>query len=158
MNPKDHFVSLRRDMGRVIWSGLQLQPEVDIRFRIEQIGLNRREGQRIIRCLLARPGITISLDPLREFSLSVLGSDYSNLETEEAEMVAVSQYVTGIRATVRDSGIELSMELPEQPQLFWLAAGIEGRWDWFVNPRELPDVAALMAARTVNELFRQAAA
>ncbi len=156
MNKIDAFVSLRRDMGHVLWSGLQLQPEVDIRFTMERI--RTIDGLRVIRAIMSRPGVVTNLDSRRDFDLSALGNDYDNLETPEAEMMVASNHVTDIRASVKDTGIELVLQLPEQPQVFWLAAGIEGRWDWFVNPRELPDVAAaLSASRRVSDFQRQAA-
>lgn len=153
---KDPFISLRADMSHALWSGPQLQPEVDIRFHIEPI--RSVDGLRIIRATMVRPGIVISLDPRREFDITALGSDYANLESRGAEMMVVSRHITDIRAAVKENGIELVMQLSEQPQVFWLAAGIEGRWDWFVNPREMPDVAtALAASRRVSDFLQQAA-
>lgn len=157
MNKKDPFVSLRRDMGHALWSGLQLHPGVDIRFTMERI--RSVAGLRIIRAIMfLRPGIIASLDSRREFDINVLGDDYADLETPEAEMMVVSRHVTDIRASVKENGIELVLELPEQPQVFSLAAGIEGRWDWFVNPREMSEVATvLFTPRRVSDFPQQAA-
>lgn len=148
MNKDDSFVSLRRDMGHVLWSGLSLHQEVDVRFVME-----RRSSTRLIRAYMTRPGHSIDLNTLRELSIAALSSDYANLETEGAEMMVVARHIGRARASVVENCIELVLELPEQPQHFLLNAGIEGRWDWFLNPRELPDpLVALSLSRRVGDM------
>ncbi len=133
-------VSVLRDMGHVVWSGCRLCPGVDISFWAEKLpGI---KSHRHIRARLVRPEETpVVADwfSQQHFDLAMLGRDYLNLETEVMEMMVIARHVTNL-AIVPDEegpGVSLILTLPGSEQRFRLNVGIVGRWDWFINPREM---------------------
>ncbi len=132
---KEDRVSLRADLpNSLLWSGLPLQPEVDMVLWMERLHIP--STSRIIRAALVKPGLQLPLQSFRDFNLEVLGGDYLHLETVGQEMMVVGQYVTGISAFAEPNKIRLLVKVADEELVFVGATGIVGRWDWLVNPAE----------------------
>lgn len=132
---KEDRVSLRADLpNSLLWSGLPLQPEVDMVLWMERLRIP--STSRIIRAALVKPGLQLPLQSFRDFNLEALGDDYLHLETVGREMVVVGQYVTNIRAFAEPNKIKFLVNVADEELVFVGTTGIVGRWDWLVNPAE----------------------
>ena len=153
---KEDLVSLRRDLPGVFWSGLPLQPEVDMVMWVERLA----EHSRLIHARLIRPGDVVDLSTRRDFNLEALGSDYLHLETIGQEMMVIARHITLVSACAGDPGATVVLKIAGQEVLFELSAGIMGRWDWLVNPNDVPMGIKMpfLAPCRLDQLFQQAAA
>lgn len=148
-------VSLCGDLSHLLWSGIPLRPEVDLVFSLQRLA----GDSRLIHARLVRPGIRAELNTRQDFELGQLGQEYTRLETPEAEMMVIAKHFVGISTRAEQTWIMVTVTLMNgNEQLFQLQAGIEGRWDWFVDPREMREGSVLHIPRPVGEIRQQAAA
>lgn len=137
MDKKDPFVSLRRNMGHTLWTGIRLRSETDIQFRLDPFA----NGCRLIRLRLVKPdGSTVAFTTGSSFEMSVLGKDYERLESIGADLVVITRCVGKIAASMEsDGGVLLRVTIMDEEQLFRLYAKEPdmpqiNRWDWFQDP------------------------
>ena len=154
MRKNDFFVSLRRDMPHVLWSGIQLRPEADLQFRLELFS-----GEcRLIRLQLVRAdGASVALVTGSSFEMGSLGKDHERLETLAADLVVITRCVSKIWANMEpDGGVLLHLDVLGNEQLFKLYAREDGhlivdRWDWFVDPTLVVGSIPIHVARPICE-------
>ncbi len=164
IDKKDPCISLRSDMGHVLWTGIQLRPEADIQFRLEPFS----NGCRLIRLRLVRPDGKVAVFTTgSSFEMNVLGKDFERLETLGADLVAITRCVTNIRSSMASqSDMLLGLTIMDDEQLFRLYTNEPGqprieRWDWFADPEQSSGVYGnipIHVPRPVADLSRQAAA
>lgn len=155
MPKKEDIVSLRRDLSALLWSGIPLQSSVDMLLWCERL----TQHSRLIHARLVQPGRGIDMAPRGDFNLESLGHDYLHLETVGQEMMVIAQHATRISARTADAGMFVTLDVEGQRILFVLSAGIMGRWDWFMNPAEVPGVTMpFVTPCRVSDLYRQQAA
>ncbi len=137
MDKKDPFVSLRRDMGHALWTGIRLRPETDIQFRLDPFA----NGCRLIRVRLVKPdGGIAAFTTGSSFEMSSLGKDHERLESISADLVVITRCVSKIAASMEpDGGVLLRVTIMDDEQLFRLYAKEPDmpqidRWDWFQDP------------------------
>ena len=158
----DSFVSLRSDMGHVLWRGIRLRPEVDMQFRLDSFS----NECRLIRVGLVKPdGSIVTFTTGSSFDISTLGKDHERLETIGSDLVVITCYVSQIEANMEsDGGVLLRIHIMDDQQLFRLYAkepdrSPVDRWDWFVDPnREYANGIPIHVPRPVNDEPRQQAA
>lgn len=137
MMTENASVSLRANMGHALWTGIWLQPDTDIEFRLEPF----LQSCRLIRLRLVKPdGSGVSLATGSSFEMSTLGRDCEHLETLGADLVTITRCVSRIAASMEpDGGVLLRVTILDDEQLFRLYAKEPGRcqvdrWEWFQDP------------------------
>lgn len=137
---KEDLISLRRDMGHVLWSGLRLQDGVDIEFRIRRYG--EHTISRLISVKLVKGDRAVDLVTGGLFEMDALGADYTRLESLGAELAVISRLTDGIQASMDGTGVLLRVDIQGIDCRFMLYAEQEGRlfvdrFEWFVDPSEM---------------------
>lgn len=131
-------VSLRKDLPKsVTWSGIPLQSGVDMMFWVE--GRPEQGTTRIVRAVLIKSGLSLQLQPLRDFDLETLGSDFVHLETRGQETVVVGNYFRKIAAFAEPNRIRFLVDVAGTELIFVGITGIMGRWDWLVHPEDVQE-------------------